>query len=98
DARAATGVRDKAELRRQNPFGAAALESPADEFFVDVRAVNLCSVDVGDAQVERAMDRANRFLVAPGSDVVVPRHRHRAESDARDVEAANRDVLHDYVL
>jgi hypothetical protein len=94
DARAAAGVRDEAELRRQHHTVAAVLDGPADEFLVGERTVDLGGVEVGDAEVQRSVDGANRLGVAAGSDVVVARHRHGAESYARDVKSADRDVLH----
>jgi hypothetical protein len=45
NTRAATGVRDEAELRRQHNLVAVALEGLADHLFVGVRAVNLGGVD-----------------------------------------------------
>jgi hypothetical protein len=94
DAGAATGVRDEAELRRQHNLIAAALDGLADQFLIDVGAVDLGGVEVGDAQVQRPVDGANRLGVAACPDVVVAGHRHGAESDAGDVESADRDVLH----
>ena len=58
-------------------------------FLVGVGTVDLGGVEVCDAEVERAVDGANRLGVAAGSDVVVARHRHGAESDAGDVESAD---------
>jgi hypothetical protein len=80
DTWAAAGVRDEAELRRQHNVFAAVLDGPADQFLVAVRAVDFGSVDVSDAQVERAVDGADRFGVAARTDVVVAGHRHGAES------------------
>ena len=94
DARAAAGVRDEAELRRQHDLFAAVLDGPADQLLVGVGTVDLGGVDVRDAEVERAVDGADGFGVAARADVVVAGHRHRAESDAGDVESADRNVLH----
>jgi hypothetical protein len=94
DARAATGVGDDAELRRQHNFVAAILDGPADQFLVGVRAVDFSRIQVGDAQVERPVDGSNGLGIAAGPDVVVARHRHGSESDAGDFESADRDVLH----
>ena len=60
---AAAGVRDHAELRGQHHLVAAALERLADEFLVGVRAVDLGGVDERDAEVERAVDGADRLRV-----------------------------------
>ena len=89
DAGAAAGVRDEAELRRQHDLVAAPLDGPADEFLVGVRTVDLGSVYVGDAQLERPVDGADGFGVAARADVVVAGHRHSAESYAGDVESAD---------
>ena len=94
DAGAATGVRDDAELRRQDNLVAAALDGPADQFLVGVGAVDLGGVEVRYAQVQRPVDGANRLGVAAFADVVVAGHRHGAESYAGDVESADRDVFH----
>jgi hypothetical protein len=88
-------VRDEAELRRHHDIVAPPLEGAADELLVRVGAVDLGGVDVGDAQVDCPLDGADRLGVAAGRVEVVAGHRHRAESDARDIESAERDVLHD---
>jgi hypothetical protein len=53
---------------------APTLDRAAHQFCVGVRAVDLGSVDVGDAQIERAVDRADGFGIATGADVVVAGH------------------------
>src|SRR5712691_12329932 len=55
---------------------------------VGERAVDLCSVDVGDAQLECSLHGADRLGVAAVGVEVVAGHRHRAESDARNVKSA----------
>jgi len=77
---------------------AAVLDRPADEFLVGVGTVDLGGVEVGDAEVQRPLDGANRLGIAAGADVVVARHRHGAESYAGDVESADRNVLHGNVV
>jgi hypothetical protein len=94
DPRAATEMRYEAELSRQYNLIAAVLDGPADELLIAVRAIDLRGVEVSDAQVERAVNGANRFSIAAGSDVVVAGHRHGAESNAGDVKSADQDVLH----
>src|SRR5207249_11795547 len=93
----APGMRDEAEFCGQHDFVAAVLEGPSDEFLVGVGTVDLGGVEVRDAEVQRPVDGANRLGVAARSDVVVARHRHGAESYPRNVETADRDVLHGYV-
>jgi hypothetical protein len=44
--------------------------------------VDLGGVDVGDPEVQRALDGADRFGVAAVRVEVVAGHRHRAEADA----------------
>src|SRR3989441_4917614 len=61
DSGAATGVRDEAELRGHHHLVAAALHRPPDQLLAVEWAVDLGSVDVGDAQVQRAVDGANRL-------------------------------------
>src|SRR5207237_7579724 len=74
---------------------ATPFESTADEFLVRIGAVDLGGVDVGDAQLDGSLDGADRLAVAAARVEVVAGHRHRAESDARDVESAERDLFHD---
>jgi hypothetical protein len=95
DAGAGPGVRDEAELCGQHHALAAVLDGSADKFLVGVRTVDLRGVEVRDAEVQRAVDGANRLGVAAGSDVVIARHRHGAESYAGYVESPDRNVLHD---
>src|SRR5881397_2652179 len=85
---ATAGVGDEAELRRKHDAVAASLEGAADEFLVRVGAVDLGGVDVGDAQLECSLDGADRLGVAARRVEVVAGHRHRAKSDARDVNSA----------
>src|SRR5207244_9307660 len=88
DARAAAGVRDDPELRRQHHLVAVAPDGAAHEFLVDERAVDLGRVEVRDSEVERSVNGENRLGVAALPDVVVAGHRHGAESYAGDVESA----------
>src|SRR5205823_14549000 len=85
---AAGGVRDKAELRSHHDTVATPLEGAADEFLVRVGAVDLGGVDVGDAQVECSLDGADRLGVAAVRVEVIAGHRHRAQSNARNVKSA----------
>ena len=85
---ASAGVRDQAELRRDHDIVATSLDGAADEFLVGVRAVDLGGVDVGDAQLQRPLDGADRLGVTAARIEVVAGHGHRAESEARDVKPA----------
>ncbi len=98
DAGAATGVRDEAELRRHHHLVAAVLDGPADQFLVAVGAVDLGGVEVGDAQVQRPVDGADRLGVAALPDVVVAGHRHGAQPDPGDVQPTQRYVFHQKIL
>ena len=88
DAGPATGVRHQAELRRHHDLVTTTLDGPADQFLVEVRAVNLGGVDVGDAQLQRPVDGADRLGIAALPGVVVAGHRHGAQADPGDVQRA----------
>ena len=88
DAGPASGVRHQPELRRHHDLIAAALDGPADQFLVEVRAVDLSSIDVSDAQIQRPVDGADRLGVAALTGVVVAGHRHGAQADPGDVQLA----------
>ena len=63
-------IRDKAELRRHHYLVTSAFDGTTDKFLAVVRAVDLGGVDVGDAQVERGVDGADRLVVvSPPPDV-----------------------------
>jgi hypothetical protein len=94
DTRTAACVRDDAELRGQHHAFAATLDGAADELLVRIRTVDLGGIKMCHAEIKRSMNRANRLGIVYRADVVVRRHRHGAESNARDVKPADRDVLH----
>src|SRR5215204_1451450 len=71
------------------------LDRPADELLVREGPVDLGGVDVGDAQVERPLDGADRLGLVAARAGVVGGHPHGAESDAGHIESAERDVLHE---
>ena len=61
--------------------------------------VDLGGVDVGDAEVEGAVDGADRLRVVQGALAGVGAgHGHRAEADAGDLEGPEVCVLHGVVL
>ena len=95
DAGPAAGVGDEAELGGHHDLVAAASDGLADQFLAVERAVDLGGVDVGDAQVQRAVDSADRLGVvkAPAAGVG-PGHGHGAQADPGDVQPAQRHVLH----
>jgi hypothetical protein len=86
---------NRADLRRQHDLVAAAVDGSADEVFVGEGPVDLGSVDVGDAQVERPVDGADRFGVVAARAGVEGGHPHSAESDAGHIESTERDVFHE---
>ncbi len=90
-------MRDEAELRRQHDVVTATLDGLADELLVGERPVDLGGVDVGDTQVERPVDGADRFGIVAAGPGVEGGHPHRAEPEPGDVESAERDVLHEWV-
>ncbi|GAB3837997.1 hypothetical protein GCM10027610_041080 [Dactylosporangium cerinum] len=81
-------VGDEAELGGQHHLVAAALQGPADELLVDVRAVDLRGVDQRDPELDRPVDGADRLGVVAAGAAVAVRHSHRTESDAGDLEFA----------
>ena len=92
--RAAAGVGDEAELRRQHDLVAAVLDGAADEFLVGVRPVDLGGVDERDAQVERPVDRADRLGVVGARAGVGRGHPHGAQADPGHIEISKLDVFH----
>ena len=78
----ATGVRDHAELGGEHDLVAAALDGPADEFLVDVRAVDLGGVDECHPEVEGAVDGADGFGVVASGAGVGEGHAHGAQADS----------------
>jgi len=87
-------VGDQAELGGQHDVVAPLSDRPSHQLLVGVRPVDLGRVDQRDAQLEGAVDGANRLRVIAAGAGVEGRHAHRAQPDARDVEVGERDVLH----
>ena len=78
---------------------AAALDRPADDLLAVEGSVDLGGVDVGDAEVQRPVDGADRLVVVEAAaGGVGAGHGHGAEADAGDLEAAEVCVLHVLVL
>src|SRR5262249_3687608 len=90
--RPAAGVGDVTKLGGQHDLVPAALDSPADEFLVVVRAVELGGVQEGDAEVEGPVDGADGFRLLGGP--VAPRHSPRAKADAGDLEGPQAGSSH----
>jgi hypothetical protein len=79
-------VGDQAELRGDDDPVAAAGDSLANYFLAVEGAVDLSGIDVGDAQVEGAVDGADRFDVVDGAfRRVRAGHGHGAKPDTRDI-------------
>ena len=92
----AGAVRDEAELGGDDDVVAAALDGRADDLLAVERAVDLGGVDVGDAEVERAVDGADRLGVVERSAAGVGAgHGHGAQADAGDIEVCEVCGLHD---
>ena len=82
---AAVGAALVAEFGREHDLVAAAGDRAADESLVGERPVHVGGVEERDAEVERAMDRGDRFVLVRRS--VELGHAHAAEADRRDLEA-----------
>ena len=79
-------VGDEPELGGDLHLVAAALDGLADDFFAVEGAVDLGGVDVGDAEVEGAVDGADRLVVVEtAAGRVGAGHGHGAEPDAGDL-------------
>ena len=91
---ALAGVRNEPEFGGQYHVVAAVLECPADEFLVDVGAVDLGGVDEVHPEVEGAVDGADGFVVVGAGSGVAVRHAHCAKADARYCQVAESCVLH----
>jgi hypothetical protein len=99
DAWSAVGVGDETELGGHHHLVATVADGPADQVLAVERAVDLGGVDVGDAQVQGAVDGADRLGVveAPAGGVGA-RHRHRVQTDPGDVQLSQGYVLHQKFL
>jgi len=69
----------KTELGREHDLVAAALERAPEELFVRVRAVDIGRVEQRDAEVERMVDRGDRFGVVARSVELAHAHATQAE-------------------
>jgi hypothetical protein len=87
-------VRDQAELGRQHDLVAPARHRACDEFFVDVRAVDLGGVDQRDAEIDGSMNCPDGFGVVTARAGVGDRHAHRAESEASDLQIGEVSLFH----
>ena len=93
------GVGDQTELGGDDDVVAAAGDGLADDFLAVEGAVDLRGVDVGDAQVQGAVDGADRLGVVDGAfRGVGAGHGHGAETDTGDIQGAQVCVLHDVVV
>lgn len=72
--------------------------SACDEFFVDVGAVNLGGVDQRDAEVDRAVNRADGFGVVGAGAGVGDGHAHRAQAEAPNVEVGEMSPFHGAIV
>src|SRR5204863_8428417 len=68
-----------------------------DQLLIMERPVNLGGVEEGDAEVDRAVDGRDRFLVGRLAvfDIAVANHRHAADAERGDLQAiAEHPVFH----
>ena len=91
-------MRHHPELGGQHHLVAATFERLPDQFFIGVRPVDLGGVDESDPQVERAVNRADRFGVVGARPGVSEGHAHGAQADPRDVEVTQLHMLHGCLL
>ena len=92
-------VRDQSELGGNDDVVAAADDRLRDDFFAVEGAVDLGGVDVGDTEVEGAVDGADRLTVVEAAfGRVGAGHGHGAEADAGDGEITEVGVLHEGLL
>src|SRR6266403_5008932 len=79
------GIADNPELCGQHDLVALALDRASDEFFVNVRPVNVSGVEEVNAEFERSVNGRDRFgVIASG---VKLRHAHAAEAKGGNFEA-----------
>src|SRR4029079_11583251 len=86
DARKPVRPAEDAALGGELRVAAAFADRAADEPLVRPGAVHRGGVEKGHADVERAMDRADRFLVVPRP--ITLRHAHAPEADRGNLEPA----------
>src|SRR5215218_8962358 len=99
DAGAAAGVGDETELGRHDDVVAPALDGLADNFLAVEGAVDLGGVDVGDPEVQRPVNGADRLgVIEPPAGGVDAGHGHGSQTDAGDIEPAQRYMLHQVLL
>ena len=92
-------VETEAEFGSDHQPIALALDRFADQFFILEWAVNLRSIEKGDAKVDGAVDRLDRFI-GIGSltiqDVAAFDHRHAADTDGGNLQAMTEiAIFHD---
>src|SRR5581483_7759258 len=86
------------ELRRDDDGVAAAADRAADEPLVRERTVHVGRVEKVDPEIDRAMDRRDRFLVVAAG--VELRHPHAAETDGGDPRSAGSEcaLFHPFIF
>ena len=85
----------EAELGGDRHLVAAALDRTSDEFLAVEGPVDLGGVDVGDAELDGAVDGADRLgVVERSASGVGAGHGHGAKADAGDHEVTEVCVLH----
>src|SRR3954454_6614238 len=99
DAGTAARVGDETELRRHDDVVAPAPDGLADNFLAVEGAVDLGGVDVGDPEVQRPVNGADRLrVIEPPAGGVDAGHGHGSQTDAGDIKPAQRYMLHQVLL
>ncbi len=79
------GIAHVAELGRDDHTIALSLDCPTNQLFVRERSVHIGGVQHVDAELERLMNRRDRFLLV--ARTVKLRHAHAAKADGKRVKA-----------
>src|SRR5262249_51341203 len=89
------GMREQPELGGEHDLVAPPLEGPPHQLLVGERPINFGGVDEIDAELERAMDGANRLRIIGAGAGIERRHAHAPEPDARDLQISQVSALHE---
>src|SRR5207247_613824 len=90
------GIARDATFGREHDLVTAIADRTPDQLFIDVRTVHVGGVEEVDADLDRAVDRRDRFVIV--ARPVELGHAHAAEPDRRDLKTilAEYASLHDY--
>src|SRR5713101_9393580 len=79
-------IAQNSKLRRNHNLFATTFERAAEQFFIGMRPIHVGGVEECDAELKRAMDCRDRFLVV--ASAVKIGHAHAAESQGGNYRAA----------